>query len=47
MPPNNPPEPQDDEFRGFLNQALTIAVADLLANDTDPDEDVLTVTGVR
>ncbi|MEK9510565.1 Ig-like domain-containing protein [Limnospira fusiformis PMC 851.14] len=46
VPPNNPPEPQDDEFRGFLNQALTIAVADLLANDTDPDEDVLTVTGV-
>ncbi|TVU54826.1 MAG: hypothetical protein EA414_04885 [Arthrospira sp. PLM2.Bin9] len=46
VPPNNPPEPQDDEFRGFLNQALTIAVADLLANDTDPDGDVLTVTGV-
>jgi len=43
---NAPPEPQDDTARAFFNEPLTIPAADLLANDTDPDGDTLTVTAV-
>ncbi|MEB3884517.1 Ig-like domain-containing protein, partial [Lyngbya sp. CCY1209] len=43
---NAPPEPQDDTARAFFNEPLTIPAATLLANDTDPDGDTLTVTAV-
>ncbi|HKF42609.1 MAG TPA: Ig-like domain-containing protein [Thermoanaerobaculia bacterium] len=42
-PPNSPPVANDDTATTSKNKAVTIAV---LANDTDPDGDPLTITGV-
>src|SRR5690606_30036644 len=44
---NRPPVATNDTGLGVrLNQALQISAATLLANDSDPDGDVLTITGV-
>ena len=44
---NQPPVASNDSgFTTTANTALTIAAATLLANDTDPNGDALTVTGV-
>ncbi|MFM1767505.1 MAG: hypothetical protein RJA22_34 [Verrucomicrobiota bacterium] len=43
---NAPPVPGADLAYRFAGQNLTVAVADLLANDRDPDGDVLAVTAV-
>ncbi len=44
---NRDPVPGDDSgFNTVVNTALTINAATLLANDTDPDGDPLTVTGI-
>ncbi len=46
-PKNDPPIPQDDAgFTATEGQPLTIAVADLLANDVDIDSDNLTIATV-
>ena len=43
---NTPPEAEDDTASAAKNTAQTIPAADLLANDTDVDGDILTVTAV-
>ncbi len=44
---NDPPVASDDEnFSATQNTPLTIAASTLLANDTDPNNDTLTITGV-
>ncbi|MGB3408012.1 MAG: tandem-95 repeat protein, partial [Jannaschia sp.] len=40
-PENRLPTPQDDRFDAIEETVLRIAIADLLANDTDPDGDAL------
>jgi hypothetical protein len=44
--PNLPPNAVNDSLVGTQNQLLTIATSTLLANDTDPDNDPLTITQV-
>lgn len=45
--PNEKPEPQDDRgFTAVVGTELEIPVATLLANDSDPDGDTLSVTAV-
>lgn len=44
--PNAPPTANSDAFSATQNTALTILAADLLSNDTDPNADTLSVTGV-
>ncbi|NJD07681.1 MAG: retention module-containing protein, partial [Methylococcaceae bacterium] len=54
-PGNHPPQPQDDNATGAADDALTtpedtaltIAPATLLANDSDPDGDPLTIVSVQ
>ncbi len=43
---NNPPAPQDDILETTRNTALTVTRATLLANDTDPDGDVLSIQSI-
>jgi Ca2+-binding RTX toxin-like protein len=43
---NQPPNAVDDNVVGTQNVLLTIASSTLLANDTDPDNDPLTITQV-
>ena len=43
---NRPPEPVDDAVRAAVDTPLTIAAAELLANDGDPDGDPLTIVAV-
>ena len=43
---NDPPEPQNDAFVRNANASKTIYFSELLANDKDPDADVLTVNSV-
>ena len=43
---NTAPVAVDDTFEGVQDTTLTINAADLLANDTDADGDVLTITDV-
>ena len=43
-PPNEAPSAVDDEFQTTTETALQIALADLLANDTDPNGDALQVS---
>lgn len=46
-PPNNAPAANNDSgYSTVQNNALTIQAASLLANDTDPDGDPLTITGI-
>jgi hypothetical protein len=45
--PNNPPNAAADAFATGLNVALTLAPAQLLGNDTDPDSDPLTIASVQ
>jgi hypothetical protein len=46
-PPNQPPVANNDSgFSTVQNNALQIPTSSVLANDTDPDGDPLTVTGV-
>ncbi len=48
IPLNDPPNAQNDSgFEVLEDGAITINVADLLANDTDPNDDVLTLTSVE
>ncbi len=44
--PNHPPVAVDDAASTLVNTALLIAPATLLANDSDPDGDTLSVTAV-
>ena len=45
--PNDPPLAADDGiFVGVQSQDLTILVSDLLVNDSDPDGDAITLTGI-
>ncbi|MBW9113777.1 DUF4082 domain-containing protein [Rhizobium cauense] len=44
---NSPVAANDNGFTTYSNTALSIAAASLLANDTDPDGDGLTITGVN
>ena len=44
--PNQPPNAVNDSVVGTQNVLLTIASSTLLANDTDPDNDPLTITQV-
>lgn len=46
VPPNHPPTADDDGFETGKNVPLDIAVADLLANDSDLDNDALRVIAV-
>jgi hypothetical protein len=44
-PPNRPPVAVDDSFVGNdVNENVTLTTAQILANDTDPDGDTLSVT---
>jgi len=43
---NRPPVAGADHLLGFNYQSLTVNAAALLANDTDPDGDALSITGV-
>ncbi|MEC9291283.1 MAG: Ig-like domain-containing protein [Pseudomonadota bacterium] len=45
-PVNDAPDANDDSFTTAEDTALTIPAANILANDTDPDGDTLTITGV-
>lgn len=46
--PNNlPPYARNDTFSTAINKAITITFPQLLANDTDPDNDPLTVVSVQ
>ncbi len=48
IPLNDPPNAQNDSgFEVLEDGAITINVADLLANDTDPNDDVLILTNVE
>ena len=44
---NAPVAANDNGFTTYSNTALSITAASLLANDTDPDGDQLTITGVN
>ncbi|WP_139295211.1 cadherin-like domain-containing protein, partial [Planktothrix tepida] len=44
--PNQPPNAVNDSVVGTQNQLLTISSSTLLANDTDPNNDPLTITQV-
>ncbi|MBW4631814.1 MAG: DUF4347 domain-containing protein [Iphinoe sp. HA4291-MV1] len=44
--PNRPPVAVDDSATTLQNTAVTLAVTTLLANDTDPDGDPLSITAV-
>lgn len=44
-PVNHPPEAGDDTFTMMENGSLSLSVANLLANDRDPDGDSLSVAG--
>jgi len=46
-PVNDAPVANDDNFSTHQNQALTIHLADLIANDTDIDGDTLTITALN
>ena len=46
IPLNDPPTARDDSFDIFEDEVLIIDPADLLANDSDPNGDTLTVTGL-
>jgi endonuclease/exonuclease/phosphatase family metal-dependent hydrolase len=43
---NYPPVAGDDTFRRAANRSLKIAIPDLLTNDSDPDHDLVAVTGI-
>ena len=45
-PINHSPRAGDDSYQVSQNSALTVAAAGLLANDSDPDGDALSVTAV-
>ncbi len=42
---NDAPTPADDVFQAFIDTPLTINVAELLANDADPEGDALSLAG--
>jgi hypothetical protein len=46
LPPNVPPMAQDDQLLKSGGGVQTIAIAELLANDSDPDGGTITVIGV-
>lgn len=46
-PINDAPVATDDSVSGFQNQALVLAAATLLANDTDVDNDALSISSVQ
>jgi serine protease len=43
---DDPPQPQDDNFTFFDGDPVVIATSDLLSNDTDPNNDLLSVVAV-
>ena len=45
-PRNDPPFAFDDTFDGVEDEPIEIALSELLANDTDPDGDALTITDI-
>jgi len=45
-PQNDPPQPQDDYYTVYQGDPLIVSTADMLANDTDPNGDILTVYSV-
>ena len=44
--PNNPPVAQPDTLGTFRDMAVSVSTGDLLANDSDPDGDVILVLSV-
>ncbi len=44
--PDNPPVAGADSYSATQNTTLTLTAAQLLSNDTDPDNDTLSITGI-